>query len=247
MRTRLLIALVLLVPVFAAPALAQTAPRAWIAVNGGYQASTNDFSDGATFTEHAEQGDFDTEYSVEAGPTFDVAGGVRIVGRLAVGVGVTRFTRSTAGAFTASVPHPFFFNTPREVTGDIGSLTREELAVHVQARGVFPLNDRFQIMLFGGPSFFTVKQDMVTDFEFSEAYPYDTATFSRGVTTQAKESKVGVNAGADIGYFFTRQLGVGFGVQYSGATIELPSAASGSTADVKVGGLQAGGGLRLRF
>jgi hypothetical protein len=49
-----------------------------------------------------------------------------------------------------------------------------------------------------------------------------------------------------VGYFFSRQVGVGFTVQVAGATVALPSTGGGTT-EVKAGGLQAGGGLRLRF
>lgn len=247
MRIRLIAFLLLAATIAAGPATAQTLTRGWISVNGGYQAATNDFSDGTTFTEHQETGRFDTEYSVESGPTFDVSGGARLWRNLGVGVGVTRFSRSTPSALRASVPHPFFFSQPRSVTGEVGGLKREELAVHVQARGVFPVGERLQVMVFGGPSFFQVTQGIVTDFDFTESYPYDEAAFSRGVSTSAKESKVGANVGGDVAFFVTRQIGVGFGVQYSGATLELPSAASNATTEVKAGGLQAGGGLRLRF
>ena len=144
------------------------------------------------------------------------------------------------------MPHPFFFNQGRQVSGAIDT-TREELAVHVQVRALLPLkNRRMQAMVFGGPSFFDVKQDLVSDFEITETYPYDTATFSRGMTTTAKESKIGFNAGADVGYFFSRQVGVGATVQFAGATIDL-DAPGGGTVEVKAGGLQVGGGLRLRF
>jgi hypothetical protein len=61
-----------------------------------------------------------------------------------------------------------------------------------------------------------VKQGIVTDFEITEAYPYDTATFSRGITTTVDESKVGFNVGADVGYFFTRQVGVGGSAAWGG-------------------------------
>jgi len=247
MRITLLAIVLAAAPLAAAPASAQTLSRGWISVNGGYQASTNDFSDGSDFDANAETGRFDSDYTVEAGPTFDVAGGATIAGAFGVGVGVTRYSRSTPAAFTASIPHPFFFSTPRSVAGDVGGATREELAVHIQARGVFPVGDRLQVMVFGGPSFFQVKQGMVTDFDFAESYPYDTATFSSGTITEAKESKMGVNVGGDVGVFFTRQVGVGFLVQYSAATVALPSATTDATAEVKVGGLQAGFGLRLRF
>jgi hypothetical protein len=50
-----------------------------------------------------------------------------------------------------------------------------------------------------------------------------------------------------VGYFFTRQVGVGGSIQWAGTTIEAPASGGTGTFDIKAGGLQAGGGLRLRF
>jgi hypothetical protein len=95
-------------------------------------------------------------------------------------------------------------------------------------------------------SFFNVKQDAVTDFTYTESYPYDQATFTNTTTSVEKASKIGFNGGADIAFFFKRQIGVGFTALVSKATVPIKSAGSGN-ADVKVGGVQAGGGVRLRF
>jgi hypothetical protein len=259
MRIRIVAVAMVLSPVFAdsawaqAPRPAQVArpavravPRFFVAVNGGYQITGNDFDDGATFTEHQEAGRFDTAYIVDAGPTFDIAGGRSVWRNVSAAAGITRYSRSTPTTLTASVPHPFQFNAARSVEGTVGGLKRSELAVHIQARALFPV-ERFQVMVFGGPSFFRVTQGMVTDFDYSESYPYDEAAFSRGVTTTVRKSKVGVHIGGDVAYYFTRELGIGFGLQYSGATAEIPSASAGTTTDVKAGGFQAGGGVRLRF
>lgn len=215
-------------------------------VNGGYLVTTNDFRDGATFREHAEDGRFDSDYSLEGGPTFDIAGGAVVWKQLGVGVGISRFSRSTPTRFSGAIPHPFFFSRPRAVSSEIGGLKREELAVHVQARGVFAAGRRFQVMVFGGPSFFQVKQGLVTDFTYSDSYPYDDATFRSATTATANASKMGFNVGGDVAFFFTRQVGVGGSVQFAGTNIDLRSAGGGAQS-VKVGGVQSGGGLRLRF
>ena len=220
--------------------------RGFVAVNGMFQATANDFRDGATFKENAEDGRFDTEYIVEGGPSFDVSAGATLWRRLGLGVAVSRFSRSTPTTLNASIPHPFFFSQPRAVTGGAAGLKREELGVHVQVSGVFDVSPRVQFTVFGGPSFLQVKQEIVTDFRYSDEFPFDLATFESVVTTNAKESKLGVNVGADVAFFFTNQLGVGGTVQYAGATVALPSA-DGGTQDVKVGGLRTGGGIRLRF
>ncbi len=246
--TTVVIVLVACAPLGAQTRQAAKVPtgRIFVSVNGGYQVASNDFTDSATFPENAENRQFSTEYSVKAGPAFNVSGGAIVSRHFAVGLGVTRFSRSTPTTLSGSTPHPFFFNRPRSISGAPGGVTREELAVHVQLRGVLPLNSHFQAMVFGGPSFFRVKQGMVSDFQYAASYPYDVATFSGATTNAAQVSKVGFNVGGDVECFFTRQLGVGFGLQYAATTVEVLSA-SGGNLDLKVGGLQAGLGLRLRF
>jgi hypothetical protein len=100
--------------------------------------------------------------------------------------------------------------------------------------------------MFGGPSFYKVEQALVSSIRYTESYPYDVAAFDSAVTDTAEESKIGANLGGDFGYFFTHQVGVGFGAQYTRASLEFPSA-DGGTVEVKAGGFQIVGGLRLRF
>lgn len=223
------------------PALTE---RVFVSVNGVFQVGSNDFRDSTTIRENAENGQFATDYTVGSGPAFDVSGGAVVWRNLVVGVGVTRFSHSTTTAVSASVPHPFFFSQPRTVTGEFSG-TRQELAVHVQIRGVVPVNRRVQVSFFGGPSFFQIKQSIVDDFEFAESYPFDTATFSRALSSTQSESKVGLNVGGDVAYFFGPRVGLGFSAQYSGATVRM--AVPSGNIDVKAGGGQIGGGLRLRF
>jgi hypothetical protein len=99
--------------------------------------------------------------------------------------------------------------------------------------------------VFGGPSLFQVDQDVITDVTFDESYPYDEASFRAAGTTSASVSTIGFNVGADVAFFVTRQVGIGATVQFAGATVDVPGLL-GSTQAVKVGGGQAGLGLRLR-
>jgi hypothetical protein len=231
----------------ARPSPRQPTDRIYVSINGAYQTGGDDFSETVTFTENAENGTFSTDYDMKSGPAFNLSVGAGLWRYFGVGVGVTRYSKSTPIALNASVPHPFFFNRPRTVDGEIGGLKREELAVHVQARAMFLATPRIQAVVFGGPSFFSVKQGIVNDFEITETYPFDTAAFSRGISTTVDESKVGINVGADVGYFFTRQVGVGGSVQYAGTTIDVPASSGTGTLEIKAGGVQAGVGLRLRF
>jgi hypothetical protein len=209
-----------------------------------FQVNSNDFDDSATVRRNVENGRLDTAYNVGGGPAFDISGSYLVWRQLAIGVGLTLFSTSTTTEINAQVPHPFFFNQPRTVTGEFDG-DRSETAVHIQARWLVPVNAKMLVTIFGGPSFFSVEQDIVSDIEYSESYPFDAATFTRAIAASQSESAVGVNVGGDVAYFFTPNVGVGGTAQYSGATVEMTTPSG--TADVKAGGLQVGGGIRLRF
>lgn len=219
--------------------------RGFIDVNGGYQMTSNDFESRATFNVNAEEARFTTNYEVRSGPTLDVAGGATVWRRVALGVGVTRFSRSTAGTLDGSVPHPLSFDRPRSVTGDVTGLKRDEFAVHVQTRAVVPIGSRLQLMAFGGPSYFRVTQAMVSAFTWTDSYPFDAASFTGATTATGKGASLGFNGGLDLAFFFSRQFGVGSTVQFAAATVRIESSAS--TQEVKAGGGKAGAGLRVRF
>ena len=231
----------------ARPVGAQTTGRIFLSIDGTYQAGTEDFNDGASFPLYAETATFTTAYQLKPGPSFNISGSGLVMRRLAVGIAVSRFSRETPIAVSASLPNPFFFNRARPLSADVAGMYREERAVHVQVRALLPIQSpRLQAAVFGGPSFFTVTQDVLNQVGYTEAYPYDTVTATNGQSANVSTSKTGFNAGADIGYFFSSHVGVGGLAQYSGTTIKLDSA-GGDTVDAKVGGFQVGGGLRLRF
>jgi hypothetical protein len=88
-----------------------------------------------------------------------------------------------------------------------------------------------------GPSFFTVRQDLVTSAEV----PPPTQDLIPGVTRETVSS-VGVNAGFDMRYPLTPMFGIGGFLRYAGSSFDLPSFPND-----KSGGLQAAGGVRVSF
>ncbi|MEQ1572754.1 MAG: hypothetical protein ABL993_00775 [Vicinamibacterales bacterium] len=147
---------------------------------------------------------------------------------------------------SGAVPHPFFFNQLRQVTGRIAGLQREELALHAQVRAAVYVGSRFEVAAFAGPSLFRVKQGIVTAFTYTDDYPYDDASFQSAQVVEAKKSKLGFNVGGDAAFFFTRHVGIGFTAMFAESTLDLPVTASRS-AQTKAGGLTTSGGVRLRF
>ena len=235
-------ALVIFLSAAAVPARAQTAWTDRGYVSGWYQPTSRGFSDIVRPIDFAEASVIDTSYKTNAMPGFDAGGGVRVWRNLAVGPDVSRFSKNTGAAVSAQVPHPFFFNRARTVSGDASGLTRDETAVHVQAVWMLPLRDRWQLALAGGPSWFAVGQDLVSDVTVTQTDPYDTATFASATSVHRTHSEIGLNAGADLSYRLRPHVGLGIGVTFSHASVPLDNSVS-----VDAGGAHVGGDLRFRF
>ena len=227
------------------PAAAQPLPRFTISVNGGYQPSSTSFDDRFTFDLNRETASVDTDYSVEAGPLFDAGVGVRIWQGLGAGIAFSRFSVDSAGQAEATLPHPLFFQRNRQISGETTGITREETGIHIQAQYQLPPFGRFYVTLAGGPSVLDIQQSIVTDVNFTEEFPYDTATYVGVDSQRVSGTSTGFNVGADVRWMFTRNIGVGGLVRYTHATVDLTR--DNRTISVDAGGTQVGGGLRLAF
>ena len=252
------LALVLMVSAAGRPARAQDAappppasPHAWtdharVGINVLEQPSSGAFNSTTTKPVYLESAVFNTTYGVPSGMAFDGGILVRVAGNFGVGVAVSSFTKQQDAAVTGTAPHPFFYNTSRSISGTAQSLRRNELVAHIQAAYVV-IAGKLDVAVSGGPSFFSVKQDLVSDVTFADSYPYDSATFTTASSTKVSATRVGFNAGVDVGVRLSTNVGVGGLVRFSKVSLAFPLAGSASNVTADAGGIQAGGGLRLFF
>jgi hypothetical protein len=223
------------------PAIAQGrwTGRARVGFSGGIQSDTAGLSQSLTVTKNAESAPVTAELASAAVPLFEGGVVVRLAGNLGAGVAISSVARTDDAEIQARIPHPFFFNQQRQISGT-AALEHKELATHLSAVYVF-VAQRVDASLSAGLSWFRAEQDFVEDVTYTEAYPYDEATFASARLTHELQSKAGFHAGVDITWKLGRQLGVGGLVRFSRATVPF------NTLSMEVGGLQAGGGLRLMF
>ena len=137
------------------------AERVIVSVNASYLTASRTFDDTRTFDLYAEQGSFTTDYDVEASVGVDAGAFVRVWQNLAVGGAFTTHKDDGDLVIEGSIPHPLLFNQPRSIEGTAPG-TREETAFHLQVAYIVPVNRKLRVVVFGGPSFFTVKQSVVT-------------------------------------------------------------------------------------
>ena len=235
------LALVLL----AVPAAAQTRERGYIALSVGSQIPPGAFTDRSVYTVNVEDATTDARYPAKAGLIFDAGVGRRFWRTVGAALHVSRSSVAGTVRTESLIPHPFFDNRHREVAGETGDLEHSETAVHVQ---VYYVRDfgRWRLRLGAGPSYFTVSKEVATGVTVNEQFPFDTATFRSTTTERGKDSSPGFNAGADIGWMFTRRLGAAALMRFARGTLELNLDGT-HRVSTHAGGAQAGAGIRISF
>ena len=99
-----------------------------------------------------EAGGLNVSYPMKGAVEIDIGGGVRVWRNLGIGVAVSLMTQSDTATITGTIPHPFFFNQPRSLSGQSAGLTRKETGVHVFALWMIPVTKAVQVGVFGGPT-----------------------------------------------------------------------------------------------
>jgi hypothetical protein len=170
---------------------------------------------------------------------------VRIVRQLWVGVQYAVAEMKPSASISAAIPHPVLFNAPRTVQGSIDDVAHNERNVHVDLMYALPVG-AVDVKIMGGPTFFKLEQDFVSNVTLTETYPFDTATFASATKEQSAQSAVGFNAGVDVSYPLSSKVGVGALIRYSSADVKFDDPDVGQQT-VSAGGVEAVAGVRIRF
>jgi len=233
--------------VAAVPAAAQPSPaRVEIAAHVGAQTGASTFTEpDARASNGGETETITVDHDVTTALGFNVGAAVRIVEQLWVGVQYATAQMGPSASITAVIPHPLLFNAPRTVQGSINDVAHNEQNVHVDLMYAFPAR-AVDVKVMGGPTFFNLKQDFVSDVTVTETYPFDTASFASATTKQLSNTAVGFNVGVDISRLLTSQVGVGALIRYSRGDVKFDDPDIGQQT-VKAGGVEVAGGIRVRF
>jgi len=225
------------------------ADRGYVNVGWGVESGSSAMTDSQTAPIYEETATITSSSTFSSGSLFDVGVGIRVWRNLIAGVAYHQEQNDTEGSLTGSIPSPVFFNRPRTLNHPVPGLERKEKAAHLQIGWVVPIGAKFDVMVFGGPSFFRMEQDVVSEVAIGEqGGSFETVVADPTVVTR-KQSQTGFNVGADATYLLwsndSVRLGVGGFVRFTQAdmNIEMLSTSQPTTA----GGMQFGFGARMRF
>jgi hypothetical protein len=219
-----------------ATAQTQNPTTIFVDVNAGAQTQSRAIESSTSFPLYGETAVINAAQSIDSGGLFDISGGYRFMRSYGVAIGVSTFSKSGDGSLVASIPSPIAFNRSVTTTSTASDLKHSEVGTHVMFVYFVPVLTNFDVSLFVGPSFFRLKQDIL-----SASVPAGTQT-ANVATQEQKGNATGANVGVNLNYMYRPNYGGGVFLRYAGASVDLPSASN-----VKVGGFQLGIGLRLRF
>ena len=248
-RRILLLTLVSLVGL-ASPALAQfevLKGRFAVHANGGYQSGRDTVRRTFSFRAYGEDARFEERHETKGSGLFDVGGSLRVWEELRVGASFSQLTKSDSTRLTGSVPNPIAVNAPRAIDSQQLSLRHEQRTTHLYVAWVVPILNKLDVAIFGGPTFFNLTQGVVTGVEIDEVDGPPWAQVGIGGVTSGefKKNTIGLHVGADASYMVTPNFGLGGFLRFAQGSVDMPSSAGDQPLDI--GGLQAGGGVRLRF
>lgn len=212
-------------------------PKMFAGIEFGAQPTQRNVTSTTSFSLYDETATVTTTQPIHNGPIFGGSVGYRVNPAFGVAAGITVFkARSADAVVAASIPDPLIYNSPKNVATSATGLSHSQLGIHIQALWFHPLSDTFELVLGAGPSIISVSHDVAT-----ASVTTGTQNVTTGVTSQSGKA-FGFNVGGEGNYRITEATLVGIFVRYVTAKTDLDS-----VADLKVGGLQAGVGLRLRF
>ncbi len=259
MNTRVLLVSALLLAPTAASAQITAPPtpyeqRGFVQLGGGAQSGSHTLANVQTFSIYDEDGTIAGAQEYGGGAIWNIGGGVRVWRQLVVALNYTRNSDSMDTAVIARVPHPLFTNRHREANQRISGLKHNEDAYHVSLQWMIPVGENLTLGVGGGPSFVTVGHDFASSARVQEndgPPNFASVSIQDVELTRGKETGTTVNVGADLTYNLpfelgqTGRIGATLGLRYAGGTVTVPG--SGGDVDVKYGGAQFWGGLRLSF
>ena len=164
--------------------------RIGASVNFGVQGGSGDFTQRLTPTIYDETAAIDIAQNYESGPLFDIGGSFLIFGNIGAGLSFSRTAGDGVAAVAAQIPDPLFFDRLRGASASVDGLDHKENAVHLNVFYRFAATPKIDVAVGVGPTFFSVKQELINDVAVSEGASGPNIAPN---VVEASDSPVGVN------------------------------------------------------
>lgn len=212
--------------------------EAFINISAGAQLQTHSFTSNTSFPLYDETATVSASQTVGKGFLFDISAGHRFWHHLYGAIGVSTFKGGGDATVTASIPDPLLFNHPAVSTHNASDLGQSVVAINLQLVWMAPINDKLDFAIAIGPSIMHVSQDIPS----VPIPPAGTQTVTITTTSESLWTARAGMLGFDVSYKISGQYRAGILVRYQAGEADFQAAPK-----LRVGGMQFGGGLRIRF
>ena len=223
--------------------------KIFVNVTGGGTGGANDVHQQFTFDYLLEPATIDTTRRAGGGGLFDFTAGAMVYENWAAGISFSKSGGSSDARFTATIPDTIDFDTFREVSGTIPGMEHSEswfafLGAYVLPRltnmpKYIAFMENTDLTVLAGPVRAAVSHEIVSEATVSEGSSGPVVSVTREVR---KKSFWGIQIGVDGRYMFTKNIGAGAFLRYSGASGDLTD-----DVNLDLGGFQGGAGVRIKF
>ncbi len=224
--------------------------RFFLSVSGAFEPGSQTYADEGTRSLYDEVGRLSVSSDdISSGAVLDFGVGARVIGNFTLGANFHRTSSLGEASVAGQAPHPIFFDRPRSFSATVPDMKRTEQALHLSLGYRVALGEKLDVHIYAGPSQFRFVQDVVNDVVITEAGGAFTTVNATYETTKRKANAWGGHVGADLSYPFYQSGSTSFRlggyVRYAEASSEFLVVSN--SVSTKVGGIQIGGGLRVRF
>jgi opacity protein-like surface antigen len=229
---------------YAVPASAQVKIRPWsdtifASISGAGQTGTRSEATNFSFDLYEETATIDVTRDVKGSAFVDVTFGAALLNNIGAALSIWSRSAASDGAVTGSIPDPADFNSPRAVTSTVPGMAHRETWVGIQGVYGLGLTDKIDVLVMGGPAFANVEHDVATSASVLESSSGPVVTVE---TSRQSKTFVGFMFGADVRYFFHKNIGAGGFLRWAGASGDFDNGSP-----IEVGGFQFGAGVRFKY
>lgn len=183
-------------------------------------------------------------YGVKKGFPVSASLGFMVTPEIGLELGVDITSRDIDGTFSSSIPHPLLFESNRTGEGT-GAYSLSENAVTLCA--VYAARfGRMGIDVFGGGAYIMAKANVISSISFSESYPYDSISLSAS-SSEISKNVFGFIGGARFLFYISDGFALFGGASYLNGKAAFAPDTGIPGPEITLGGLKAGGGLKLLF
>jgi len=228
-------------------ALQPARKKFFVRFSGGYASKAYSYDRSWSFSLYHEDGQVAENYSIDSsGVALDAGIGYLFSRNIGIELSFVPASGKTAGSFTSTFPHPFYFNFEREKTWEKNDLKYSASEINFNIIFSTPLMSKLHLYLGGGGTYFLgVKIENLKVINWSETgYPYLDLSITPEYATYSQNC-FGFNASGGLDFFLKENIALNLNVRYSSGEAKID--VEGEEVAVQTGGIKATAGIKFTF